>query len=92
MILKLNIKINYAREFKKQYSKAPAKIKKAFKKRRNLFIENPHSTILNNHSLKGSFKNLRSINITGDWRAFYSKTKKNIIFFELLGTHSQLYK
>ncbi|GAI64559.1 unnamed protein product, partial [marine sediment metagenome] len=34
----------------------------------------------------------RSINITGDWRALYSKPDKDIIIFEALGIHSQLYR
>jgi mRNA-degrading endonuclease YafQ of YafQ-DinJ toxin-antitoxin module len=37
----------------------------------------------------------RSINVTGDWRALYSEQQQNgkeIIVFEMLGTHSQLYQ
>ena len=86
------MQIKYARKFKRQYTKASEKIKKVFKGRRNLFLKNPHASILNNHKLKGEFKGYRSINITGDWRAFYSKPNKNIVIFEVLGTHSQLYK
>jgi len=86
------MQIKYARKFKKQYTKASVKIKKAFKSRRNLFLKNSHISILNNHRLKGKFKGYRSINITGDWRAFYSQPNKNIVIFEVLGTYSQLYK
>lgn len=85
------MKIKYSRKFKKQYQKAPEKIKKAFKNRRNLFIKNPQNSILNNHKLKGILKNFRSINITGDWRALYSQPKQSVVIFEVLGTHSQLY-
>jgi addiction module RelE/StbE family toxin len=85
------MQIKYSRKFKKQYQKAPKKIKQAFKNRRNLFYQNPYNPILNNHQLTGKFKGYRSINITGDWRAIYSGDKA-IIIFEMLGTHSQLYK
>ena len=86
------MQIRYTREFKKQYAKASQNIKQAFKSRRNLLLENPQSPVLNSHSLKGSLKNYKSINITGDWRALYSQPSKDIIVFEVLGTHSQLYK
>lgn len=86
------MQIRYTREFKKQYARAPKKIRQAFKNRRNLFLENPQSPILNNHKLKGILKGYRSINITGGWRAVYSEHGKKIIIFEILGTHSQLYK
>ena len=86
------MRIRYSREFKKQYIKAPQKIKLAFKNKRNLFLKNPYSLILNNHSLKGKLKGYRSINITGDWRAIYSQLRPSVVTFEILGTHSQLYE
>ena len=86
------MQIRYARKFKKQYTKAPEKIKKAFKSRRNLFLKNPHTSILNNHRLKGKLNWYRSINITGDWRALYSQPKQSVVIFEALGIHSQLYR
>ncbi|OGE71342.1 hypothetical protein A2617_00135 [Candidatus Daviesbacteria bacterium RIFOXYD1_FULL_41_10] len=62
-----------------------------FRKRFELFLSNPFHPQLNNHLLTGNYKGYRSINITGDWRALYSENENSIIF-ELLGTHSQLYK
>ncbi|MBI2330404.1 type II toxin-antitoxin system mRNA interferase toxin, RelE/StbE family [Candidatus Daviesbacteria bacterium] len=59
--------------------------------RLELFIINQFHPQLNNHSLTGKYKGNRSINITGDWRAIYSEEKDSVIF-ELLGTHSQLYR
>lgn len=48
---------------------------------------------LNNHVLRGKLRGLRSINITGDWRAIFREYKKDKqILFDSLGTHSQLYK
>lgn len=83
--------IKYGRKFSKYYDKAPLKIRKAFLKRREIFKKDPFHPQLNNHQLSGNYKGFRSINITGDWRAIYSE-EKNVITFELLGTHSQLYK
>ena len=86
------MKIKYSRKFKKQYTRAPQKIKQAFKNRRNFFLKNPHNSVLNNHKLGGKLKGYRSINITGNWRALYSQPKQDGVIFEILGTHSQLYK
>ena len=89
-------RIDYSKEFLKQLKKAPYEIKIAFTKRLKLFIDNPFSSQLNNHLLTGKYSGYRSININGDWRAVYSvsidKQGNQIIIFELLGTHSQLYK
>ena len=91
-----NMKIRFAENFRKQYDKSGGKIKTAFDKRLKLFIKAPFNSLLNNHPLTGKYLNYRSINITGDWRAIYSKhideNEERIIIFELLGTHSQLYK
>lgn len=84
-------RIDYSKNFDKQLRKAPLSIKIAFRERFELFLKNPFHSQLNNHALTGKYKDHRSINITGDWRAIYSE-KGNVIIFELLGTHSQLYK
>jgi len=84
-------RIDYSRSFDKQLKKAPLPIKVIFRKRFELFLSNPFHPQLNNHLLTGNYKGYRSINITGDWRALYSEDENSIIF-ELLGTHSQLYK
>ncbi len=90
------MKINFAREFIKQYRKANPKIKKAIDKRLKLFSENQLNPVLNNHQLSGNYQGFRSINITGDWRAIYSETKdennQTLIIFNSLGTHSQIYR
>ena len=88
-------RVSYSRNFQKQLERAPIKIKEAFRDQRKLFNQDQFAPQLKNHQLTGKFKNYRSINITGDWRALYSKNKinkENVIIFEALGTHSQLYK
>lgn len=84
-------KLTFSSRFRKQHQKANANIKSAFLKRLKIFEQNPHDPILRNHVLSGNYKGFRSINITGDWRAIYSE-KGSIIIFEMLGTHSQLYR
>lgn len=90
------MKIKYSRKFVKQFEKTGAKIHKAFEERISLFLKDPLTPQLKNHSLKGVLTGYKSINITGDWRALYSETKTEgnvtIIIFEMIGTHSQLYK
>ena len=88
--------INFSKRFDKQLRKAPLDIKIAVRNRYMLFTENPFNPFLNNHQLIGKMSGYRSINITGDWRALYSEyfddEGNKILIFEILGTHSQLYK
>lgn len=88
-------RIDYSDTFHKQLKKSPFEIKVGFRKRLELFLLNQLDSQLRNHILSGKYKGLRSINITGDWRALYKEESENgemIIVFVLLGTHSQLYK
>ena len=91
-----NMLINFSKKFKKQQNKADNKIKQALNKRIKLFLQDQFAPQLNNHALTGELKGYRSINITGDFRALYSesvdKDENQIIIFEMLGTHSQLYR
>jgi len=45
---------------------------------------------LRDHQLKGKYKQYRSINITGDYRALYLLRGDEAIF-DVVDTHSQLY-
>jgi len=87
--------IKYSATFKKQYKKTPKKIQEKVKERLSLFVKNPTNQLLNNHALTGKYQGYRSINITGDRRAIYSIRQdlklKQEYYFELVGTHSQLY-
>lgn len=90
------MKIKFGRRFAKQYEKADQRIKEAVKKRIDIFRTNPFHPLLNNHQLTGNYLGYRSINVTGDWRALYTKLideeDETLVTFEILGTHSQLYK
>ncbi|MBI4226146.1 type II toxin-antitoxin system mRNA interferase toxin, RelE/StbE family [Candidatus Roizmanbacteria bacterium] len=89
-------RIDYSTKFLKQLKKAPLSIRIAFRKRLAFFIQDQSHPLLNNHSLTGNLKGYRSINITGDWRAIFSEYEdeegKKVVVFEMLGTHSELYK
>lgn len=95
--MKSKHQISYSRSFIKQLEQAPTKIKIAFLRRRDIFEQNPNHPQLRNHALSGKRKGLRSINVTGDWRALYAveagtKNLEIIALFQAIGTHSQLYK
>ena len=86
------MKIELHRNFLRVYVGQSQKIKKKFKEKRNLFIEDMFHPFLNNHSLTGEYEGCRSINITGDIRAiFYIKTDGNVVFINI-GSHSELYE
>jgi len=59
------------KNFEKQYSKLPPKIKAQFKDRRDLLLVDPAHTLLNNHSVERTYPGSRSINVTGDYRAIF---------------------
>lgn len=82
--------VKFNKQFVKERDKADKKIKEAFDKRLEIFLKDPFDPRLNNHSLTGSYRGYRSINITGDWRAIYTENQEEAIFVAL-GTHSQLY-
>ncbi|MBI5798817.1 MAG: hypothetical protein HZB10_02710 [Candidatus Yonathbacteria bacterium] len=79
------------KHFEKKYSKLPNKIKDAFKERRNLFLENMYSPILDNHPVDKAYPGCRSIDITGDYRAIFFEDGEAVTFVAI-GTHAQLYK
>ena len=91
-MLRMKKTLRYSENFRKQFQKCPAKIKKSTINRINLFNTYHHHPLVRNHKLSGKYQGYRSINITGDWRALYREDKaNNTIIFELIGTHSQLY-
>lgn len=94
--MKKNFKrIDYSRKFLKQLKKSPLEIKIAFRKRLELFLKDPFHPQLNNHALTGKYSDYRSINITGNWRAIFEEfgdESGKVVTFEVIGTHSQLYK
>lgn len=74
------MKLRFSSKFDKQYHRAPAHIIKAIDKRLALFLSDPFDLQLHNHALSGQLKGLRSINITGDWRALYTEDGDTVTF------------
>ncbi len=82
--------IDFHKKFKKKYSKIDRKIQKKFEEKLRLFEQNPFDISLNNHQLTGDLKMYRSIDITGDWQAWYEPAGDEVVFV-IIGTHSELY-
>ncbi|MBU0974983.1 type II toxin-antitoxin system mRNA interferase toxin, RelE/StbE family [Patescibacteria group bacterium] len=85
------MKIDFHKNFEKQYDKLNKKQKTKFQERLKLFSVDPFDKALNNHALKGKYLDYRSINITGDLRAIYKMVNTNECIFAVLGSHSELY-
>ena len=82
---------DYHKTFKKDLARLPASIHRQLAERLLLFERDAFHPLLRNHSLKGRYAGLRSINITGDYRAIYQPTRTNIALFLYIDTHSNLY-
>ncbi len=82
--------IDFHKKFKKRYPKLDLKIRRKFDEKLILFEQNPFDISLNNHILHGKYKNHRSIDVTGDWRALY-RLEGDVTLFVIIGTHSELY-
>lgn len=82
--------IRLHKNFKKQFNKLTESQKIKFRKRRDIFLQDEFSPILNNHALKGKYQGYRSINVSGDIRVIYRKNSEDILFV-VIGSHSKLY-
>ncbi len=85
------MQIDFHKYFQKQYKRLPAKIRDKFDERLIIFMNNPFSPELNNHSLSGKYSKCRSINITGDIRAVYEVKDDRVRFLDI-DNHNNLYK
>ena len=85
------MKYYFHNHFRKSYLKLPTKLQDVVDSRILLLLKDPKSSILNNHVLLGKYKNYRSINITGDYRAIYKVVSTKEVIFVKIGTHSELY-
>ena len=85
------MRVDYHKNFRKQFDKLPVKIRDKFGERLALFLQNKFNPIFNNHSVEPTYPNWRSINITGDYRALFEVKDKDVVVFMKIGTHSELY-
>jgi mRNA interferase YafQ len=84
------MKISYSKNFIKQSKKLSPDIRAKLVQRVTQFSHNPLDSQLRDHPLKGKYKQYRSIDVTGDYRALYLLQGDEVIF-DVVGTHSQLY-
>ena len=84
--------ILFSRDFVKNHKKLDTKIKEMFQKKLELFAIDEFNQKLANHGLKGSYVGVRSISVTGDFRAHYLIHNSETRLFIDIGTYSQLYK
>ena len=85
------MRVDTHRSFGKGVEKLDPKIKRKLAERLRLFASEPFHPLLDNHALTGEYEGVRSINITGDFRAIYLPTGLDVTLFMYIGTHSQLY-
>lgn len=83
--------VRFHRNFRRGYAKLPARIRSRFKQRLKLFQGDPFHPLLNNHALHGEWRDFRSINVTGDFRALYRMLGNDVAEFVLIDTHGELY-
>lgn len=87
------MRIGYSRNFIKQSKKLKRldeDLHEQLRGRIMLFSQNPLDPQLRDHALKGKYKDYRSIDIRGDFRALYLLRGDEAIF-DVIGTHAQLY-
>lgn len=84
------MKASYSKNFLRQYAKLSPKIRQKVDERILLWQNEPLNSQLRDHQLKGRYKQYRSIDVTGDFRALYALNGDEAIFY-IVGTHSQLY-
>ena len=84
------MKASYSKQFLRQYTKLPPKVRQKADERIMLWQSDPLNSQLRDHQLKGRYKEYRSIDVTGDYRALYLLRSDKAIF-DIVGTHSQLY-
>ena len=84
--------IIFHKNFEKKFIKLSSRIQESFRKRRDLFLENPLHPQLNNHPLTGDRKGQWSINVTGDWRAIYIFKGEDTAVFIDIDTHGNFYR
>ena len=82
--------ITYSKDFIKQAERLQPKLQIKLYENILLYQKDPFNPRLRNHQLKGKYKQYRSIDVTGDYRALYLQSGNEVIF-DIVGTHSQLY-
>jgi addiction module RelE/StbE family toxin len=87
------MKIEYHKNFTKQFAKLQRKEQERVLNILKLFEKEPFAEQLKNHRLKGNLSQFRSIGMGGDLRLHYYEKEPNhiVVIFVAIGSHSQLY-
>ena len=87
------MKIEYHKNFSRQFEKLQRKEQERVLNTLKLFENEPLAEQLRNHRLKGELSRFRSIGTGGDLRLLYYEKEPNhiIVVFAAIGSHSQLY-
>jgi len=88
------MKIEYHKNFTKQFSNLQKKEQIRVLETLKLFEKEPFSESLRNHQLKGYLSQFQSISASGNIRLHYFEKEPNhiVVVFVSIGSHSQLYK
>lgn len=78
--------------FRKQFAKLPKRTKEKALEQLQIFVADPKEYRLRNHPLTGEWRGYRSIDIVGDIRAVYKEIDADIVRFDAVGSHSELYE
>jgi len=80
------------KQYIKSYKKLSKKSREAVDKALRVFIADPFSPSLRNHSLKGEWAGVRSIDAGFDMRILFTEQDDyTLVLLVDVGTHSQLY-
>ncbi|MDR1720035.1 MAG: type II toxin-antitoxin system mRNA interferase toxin, RelE/StbE family [Dysgonamonadaceae bacterium] len=87
------MKIEYHRNFTKQFEKLQRNEQVRVIEVLKLFANEPFAEKLRNHQLKAKLSKFRSISAGGDIRLHYYEKEPNhvIVVFVAIGSHSELY-
>jgi addiction module RelE/StbE family toxin len=85
------VRLFFHKKFEKYYRKMQVDLRTKVNNRLLTFATNPKNPVLEDHALTGKLQGLRSINITGDYRAWYQWIAVDAVRFVRLGTHPELY-
>jgi len=87
------MKIEYHKNFIKQFEKLQRKEQERVLNTLRLFENEPFAEQLRNHQLMGELSQFRSISVGGDLRLNYYEKEPNhiVVVFAAIGSHSQLY-
>jgi addiction module RelE/StbE family toxin len=85
------MQIRFSKQFRKQYQRLPKPLQQTTRRRLDLWQEDPMNPLLRVHRLSGRLQHFYSLSVTGDLRVLYELIGDEIVIFQMVGTHAQLY-